>query len=162
MIVQLSVPSLTSTVPVGEAPATVTSTVYGCPTVWPPAGAIESIVVVVGSERERLEVDGVFVETGSIPVAEFTAGLVETNERGEILVDRDGSTEVVILNAGSLRDDPAAELLISVADLALAEVRPQDRSSAIAARIAQLDLLPRQGGVLAFTGARAGDPGLLP
>ena len=69
---------------------------------------------------------------------------------------------MVILNAGSLRDDPAAELLISLSDLALAEVRPQDSTSAIAARVSQLDLLPRQGGVVVFSGAHAGDPGLLP
>lgn len=92
------------------------------------------------------------VDAGSIGVGAIRDALAATG----------AGVEVVILNAGALRDDPSAELLISVADLAVAEVRPKDRSSAIAARIAQLDLLPRQGGVVAFTGARAGDPGLMP
>ena len=92
------------------------------------------------------------VDAGSIGVAAIRDALATSG----------AGAEVVILNAGSLRDDPAAELLISAADLALAEVRPRDRTAVIAARIAQLDLLPRQGGAVAFTGARAGDPGLLP
>jgi len=92
------------------------------------------------------------VDAGSIGIAAIRDALARAGD----------GTEVVILNAGSLRDDPAAELLISLSDLALAEVRPQDSTSAIAARVSQLDLLPRQGGVVVFSGAHAGDPGLLP
>lgn len=68
--------------------------------------------------------------------------------------------EVVILLCGALPDSIAAELLISASDLTLAEVRPQDRKTAIAHHIAKLDTLPRQGAVLTFTQARRGDPGL--
>lgn len=70
--------------------------------------------------------------------------------------------DLVILNVGSLRSNPAADLLISAADLAVAEVRPHDRKAAVAARVAQLDSLPRQGAVFAFTQAHPGDPGLMP
>ncbi len=84
---------------------------------------VESIVVVVGPERERLEVDGVFVETGSIPVAEFTAGLVETNERGEIVVDRDGSTGVPgLFAAGDVTDDLGKQIIIAAGEGARAAI----------------------------------------
>jgi hypothetical protein len=68
--------------------------------------------------------------------------------------------EVVIVLCGALSDSIAAELLLSASDLTVAEVRPQDRKAAVARHIAKLDSLPRQGGVLTFTRARPGDPGL--
>ncbi len=68
--------------------------------------------------------------------------------------------EVVIVLCGALSDSIAAELLLSASDLTVAEVRPQDRKTAVAQHIAKLDSLPRQGGVLTFTRARPGDPGL--
>ncbi len=68
--------------------------------------------------------------------------------------------EVVILLCGSLSDSISTELLLSVSDLALAEVRPRDRKAGIAGHIAKLDSLPRQGGVLTFRDAHPGDPGL--
>ncbi len=66
----------------------------------------------------------------------------------------------MIVLCGSLSESVSTELLLSVSDLALAEVRPKDRKAAIAAHIAKLDSLPRQGGVVAFTGAKSNDPGL--
>ena len=98
------------------------------------------------------------------------AGLSEGVDAGSIGINairtalaRLGQTvDLVILNVGSLRDNHASDLLISAADLVVAEVRPADRLSAVAARVTQLDSLPRQGAVFAFTGAKAGDPGLMP
>ncbi len=92
------------------------------------------------------------VDAGSISVSAIRAALTRLGH----------PVDLVILNVGSLRDNPSGDLLISAADLAVAEVRPSDRKAAIAARIAQLDSLPRQGAVIAFTGAAKGDPGLLP
>ncbi|NIT03894.1 FAD-dependent oxidoreductase, partial [Candidatus Saccharibacteria bacterium] len=42
--------------------------------------------VSTGKERE-LDVQGVFVEVGSVPVSQFASDLVELNEKGEIKVD---------------------------------------------------------------------------
>lgn len=71
-----------------------------------------------------------------------------------------GKYELVILLCGSMAESVSTELLLSVADPALAEVRPKDRKAKIAGQIAKLDSLPRQGGVLTFCDARSGDPGL--
>ena len=77
-----------------------------------------------------------------------------------VLAELRPNFDLVVLLCGSLADSISAELLLSVADLALAEVQPRDRKAAVAAHIAKLDSLPRQGGVLAFTHSRANDPGL--
>jgi succinoglycan biosynthesis transport protein ExoP len=92
------------------------------------------------------------VDAGSIGIGAIRSALLRLGARGDL----------VILNVGSLRDNPAADLLISSADLAVAEVRPGDRQTAVIARVAHLDSLPRQGAVFAFTGAKPGDPGLMP
>lgn len=71
-----------------------------------------------------------------------------------------GHYELVILLCGSMTESVSTELLLSVSDLAVAEVRPHDRKANMASQIAKLDSLPRQGGVLTFSGAKPGDPGL--
>jgi uncharacterized protein involved in exopolysaccharide biosynthesis len=71
-----------------------------------------------------------------------------------------GEYELVILLCGSMSESVSTELLLSVSDLAVAEVRPKDRKANIASLIAKLDCLPRQGGVLTFSEAKPGDPGL--
>lgn len=70
--------------------------------------------------------------------------------------------DIIIVATGSLRDSHATELLLSAADLAIAEVRRGDHRSAIAAHLGRIAQLPRHGGSLVFTSARPGDPGLLP
>ncbi|HHT9120546.1 MAG TPA: NAD(P)/FAD-dependent oxidoreductase [Candidatus Hypogeohydataceae bacterium YC41] len=47
-----------------------------------------------GDEYKSLTVDGVFVEIGLLPNSDFARGLVQMNERGEILVDCDTWTGV--------------------------------------------------------------------
>lgn len=68
--------------------------------------------------------------------------------------------DLVILLCGSLADSVSTELVLSVSDLAVAEVRPSDRKPSVAAHVSKLDLLPRQGGILTFAMAKPGDPGL--
>lgn len=68
--------------------------------------------------------------------------------------------ELIILLCGSLSDSISTDLLLSVSDLALGEVEPKDSTAAVVAQINKLDSLPRQGGVLAFSEALPGDPGL--
>lgn len=112
------------------------------PQAFPPFAALTILPVGMAAD----------VDAGSTGVSAIRSALSRLSQ----------SVDLVILNVGSLRENPAAELLISAADLAVAEVRPNDRKAAIAARVAQLDSLPRQGAVFAFMGAQAGDPGLLP
>ncbi len=57
---------------------------------------VEALTVIdLQTEKSRrLDVQGVFVEIGVFPSTEFLLDLVETNERGEIKVDRHGRTGV--------------------------------------------------------------------
>jgi NADH-dependent peroxiredoxin subunit F len=64
--------------------------------------------------EETLDVEGVFIETGSIPAAEFTGGLVETNERGEIIVDETGATSARgIYAAGDVTNGLGKQVIIA-------------------------------------------------
>jgi len=76
------------------------------------------------AEGERTApVEGVFVETGSIAVAEFTGGLVETNERGEVVVDKRGTTTVPgIYAAGDVTDSLGKQVIIAAGEGARAAV----------------------------------------
>lgn len=75
-----------------------------------------------GKER-TLRVSGVFIETGSIAVSEFTAGLVEVNESGEIVIDNRGATSAPgIYAAGDVTDTPAKQIIIAAGEGARAGV----------------------------------------
>jgi NADH-dependent peroxiredoxin subunit F len=72
---------------------------------------------------ETLPVDGVFIETGSIPAGEFTGGLVDTNERGEIVTGRDASTSTPgIFAAGDVTDGLGKQVIIAAGEGARAAV----------------------------------------
>lgn len=67
--------------------------------------------------EETLAVSGVFIESGSIAVSEFTAGLVEMNERGEIVVDKRGGTSAAgIYAAGDVTDNPGKQIIIAAGE----------------------------------------------
>lgn len=140
----LTAPGLTARLAMTEVPGwrEVLTGQAAAPQVFPPFGALT--VLPAGLAED--------VHAGSIGIGAIRAAL------GRLGL----GVDLVILNVGSLRDNPAADLLISAADLAVAEVRPGDSQSAVAARVAHLDSLPRQGAVFAFTGTKAGDPGLMP
>lgn len=68
-------------------------------------------------EEETLSVSGVFIESGAIPVAEFTGGLVEQNARGEIVIDKRGATSVPgIFAAGDVTDTPGKQIIIAAGE----------------------------------------------
>jgi hypothetical protein len=68
--------------------------------------------------------------------------------------------DLILICASGPNASLMTELLLSASDLGLAEVGPRDRKATVAAHVFRLDSLPRQGGGLVFTEARAGDPGL--
>ncbi len=73
--------------------------------------------------EETLAVRGVFIETGAIAAAEFTAGLVETNERGEIVVDRRCATSLPgVYAAGDVTDGLGKQVIIAAGEGARAAV----------------------------------------
>jgi thioredoxin reductase len=66
---------------------------------------------------ETLPVAGVFIETGSIPVSEYTGGLVEMNDRGEIVVDRRCATSTPgIYAAGDVTDGLGKQIIIAAGE----------------------------------------------
>jgi NADH-dependent peroxiredoxin subunit F len=68
-------------------------------------------------ETERLDVDGVFVEVGWFPNTDFVLDLVETNRRGEIVVDAHGSTGVRgVFAAGDATDSRDKQIVISAGE----------------------------------------------
>jgi thioredoxin reductase len=75
-----------------------------------------------GIESE-LPVDAIFIETGSIPAAEFTGGLVKVNEAGEIVVGRDLMTSYAgVFAAGDVTDQLGKQVIIAAGDGARAGV----------------------------------------
>ncbi|MCA9389969.1 FAD-dependent oxidoreductase [candidate division WWE3 bacterium] len=70
------------------------------------------------SETKTLEVQGIFVEIGSLPNSEFMKGVVDLNERDQIIIDhRSGKTSASgIFAAGAVVDQLYDQNNISVGD----------------------------------------------
>lgn len=69
------------------------------------------------STMKKLDVDGVFIEIGLFPASDFALDLVETNERGEIIVDRYGRTGVRgVFAAGDVTDNQEKQVIVSAGD----------------------------------------------
>lgn len=85
---------------------------------------VTAVVLSDGGEREvTLPVDGVFIETGSIPAEEFTGGLVQVNAAGEIEVDRSLMTRCPgVFAAGDVTDQLGKQVIIAAGDGARAGV----------------------------------------
>jgi alkyl hydroperoxide reductase subunit F len=72
-------------------------------------------------QTQILEVDGVFLEIGLSPNSDPVSALVTLNERGEIPVHADGSTELPgFFAAGDVTDVPEKQIAIAVGQGALA------------------------------------------
>jgi len=73
------------------------------------------------SATRRLEVQGVFIEIGLFPQTDFLLDLLETNEQGEIKVDRHGQTGVRgIFAAGDATDSHDKQVVIAAGEGAAA------------------------------------------
>ncbi len=73
--------------------------------------------------EETLSVSGVFIETGAIAATEFTGGLVETNEKGEVIVDkRCATSHQGIYAAGDVTDGLGKQVIIAAGEGARAGV----------------------------------------
>jgi alkyl hydroperoxide reductase subunit F len=68
-------------------------------------------------ETRKLELDGVFVEIGLFPNSDFALDLLETNERGEVKVDRVGDTGVRgVFAAGDVTDSREKQIVVSAGE----------------------------------------------
>lgn len=78
-------------------------------------------------ETRRLDVDGVFIEIGLFPNSDFVIDLLETNERGEIRVDRHGETGVRgVFAAGDVTDNRDKQIVVSAGEGARAALAAFD------------------------------------
>jgi alkyl hydroperoxide reductase subunit F len=83
------------------------------------AGAVEGLTVLdrETGTTEKLAVQGVFVEIGLFPNTAFALDLVDTNERGEIVVDSHCRTGVRgVFAAGDCTDTHDKQIVISVGE----------------------------------------------
>jgi alkyl hydroperoxide reductase subunit F len=65
-----------------------------------------------GGEEVTVEVSGVFIEIGSIRADDFALGLVEVNDRGEIVIDKSGATSAAgIYAAGDVTDEYGKQII---------------------------------------------------
>ena len=85
---------------------------------------VTALVVQDDAEKELvLPVDAVFIEAGSIPAEEFTGGLVQVNDAGEVEVGRDLMTSCPgIFAAGDVTDALGKQIIIAAGDGARAGV----------------------------------------
>ena len=73
---------------------------------------------VIFDNGKQFEVDGVFIEIGSIPKSELAKQIgVETNEKGEIKINRKSETNIAgIFAAGDVADAPFKQAITGVAE----------------------------------------------
>jgi NADH-dependent peroxiredoxin subunit F len=85
---------------------------------------VTAVVLRDADGRETaLAVDGVFIETGSIPAGELTGGLVQVSASGEIEVDRSLMTRCPgVFAAGDVTDQVGKQVIIAAGDGARAGV----------------------------------------
>lgn len=65
--------------------------------------------------EQQLDVEGVFVQIGTIPNTEFLEGTIELNKKGEIITDKDGSTSMPgVFAAGDCTDSVYKQIIVSM------------------------------------------------
>ncbi|MHC1568782.1 MAG: NAD(P)/FAD-dependent oxidoreductase [Candidatus Syntropharchaeia archaeon] len=75
---------------------------------------VKGVRIKAGDEERMLDVEGVFVEIGSIPSSDFIRDLVELNEFGEIRIDRQNRTSKDgIFAAGDVTDVIEKQVIIA-------------------------------------------------
>lgn len=73
---------------------------------------VTALVLDRDGAEQRVEVSGVFIEIGSITADEFAMGLVEVNDRGEIVVDKSGATSTLgVYAAGDVTDEFGKQII---------------------------------------------------
>lgn len=69
------------------------------------------------SQTFKLEADGIFIEIGNLPNSQLVQGLVQTNERNEVVVDQHQRTSVPgLFAAGDVTNSPYKQIIIATAE----------------------------------------------
>jgi alkyl hydroperoxide reductase subunit F len=78
---------------------------------------VNAIVVERNGAKETLEVQGVFIEIGYVPNSGLVKGLVDLNERGEIVVDDKCRTSVEgLFAAGDVTNVPYKQIIVAAGE----------------------------------------------
>ncbi|PVU69236.1 thioredoxin reductase, partial [Sulfolobales archaeon SCGC AB-777_K09] len=80
---------------------------------------VEGIVIrnLESKEEVTLSVNGVIIEMGYVLKTDFLKGLVKLNEKGEIVIDREGRTSVEgIFAAGDVTDSKYKQAVVAAAE----------------------------------------------
>lgn len=87
---------------------------------------VSGIALERGGKAEELAVEGVFVETGSVPSSDFAKG-VDRNEKGEILVNSGSETSLPgVFAAGDVTNVPAKQIIVACGEGAKAAIAAFD------------------------------------
>jgi alkyl hydroperoxide reductase subunit F len=71
----------------------------------------------LSNEKQKVDLDGVFVQIGLSPNSEVVRGVVETNRSGEIVIDTKGRTSVPgIYAAGDVTTVPFKQIIIAMGE----------------------------------------------
>jgi thioredoxin reductase (NADPH) len=78
----------------------------------------QKVKSIVFDNKDELEIDGVFIEIGSIPNSELAKKMgIKLNEKGEILINRKSETNISgIYAAGDVADAPFKQAITGVAE----------------------------------------------
>lgn len=90
---------------------------------------VEKITIreIASGEIQDLAVKGVFVEVGLEPNSEFVAGLVETNDQKELIIDCRTKTNIPgLFAAGDVTNGPDKQIVIAAGDGAKAALMAYD------------------------------------
>ena len=83
---------------------------------------VSGIVIERDGMEEELKVEGIFVEIGSVPSADFVKGVVK-NKYGEIMVNSSCETNIEgIFAAGDVTDVPAKQIIVATGEGAKAAI----------------------------------------
>ncbi|EKN64611.1 alkyl hydroperoxide reductase subunit F [Schinkia azotoformans] len=73
------------------------------------------------NEEEHIELHGVFVQIGHVANTEWLEGTVELNKHGEIIIDKNGATNIPgVFAAGDCTDTPYKQIIVSMGSGAIA------------------------------------------
>ncbi len=90
---------------------------------------VSGLVIEERATKKKLELDlqGVFIEVGSVPVSEFASGLIELDEVGQIKVNCKAETSMPgVFAAGDVTDVPEKQIIIAAGDGAKAALGAYD------------------------------------
>jgi len=88
---------------------------------------VKGMKISVDGEEKTLDVEGVFVEIGSIPSVDYLSSLIALNERNEVIIDKRNMTDVPgIFAAGDVTDVLEKQTVVAAGEGAKAAIQASE------------------------------------